>query len=105
MVSQDLIYSVLPRPTAQVEHKNRIVEQVVKRSSLKSIDEKESSQSEPVVVARKERRGDRRRSDRRQGDRRNVARTDPGATTTSAQIPTPKSSSDDQQSTGLDIFV
>ena len=93
MVSQDLIYSVLPRHTGQVEHKNRMVEKVVRRSSLKAIDEHESS-SQDVVVTRKEGRGDRRTKDRRQVE------IDTGTPTSSTDR-----SDDNEDNHSLDVFV
>jgi hypothetical protein len=98
MVSQDLIYSVLPRQTGQVELKNRIVEKVVKRSSLKTVEENESSPSEPTTITPKRRRGD-----RRQGDRRATVRADENVTTRGPQPSAP--SADDDKIDSLDIFV
>lgn len=100
MVSQDLVYSVLPRQTGQVEQQKRMVEKVVKRSSLKPVDEEESPQLDIVVGAKKERR----RNDRRKTDRRVATSAD--TELTCRESPTAQSASDNgEKPRGLDIFV
>jgi len=88
MVSQDLIYSILPRQTGQVTQQHRMVEQVVRRSSLKPVDENESAPLDTEFKVKEKRRGDRRRKDRR----------DDEATKASDK-------SEDDKSQGLDIYI
>jgi|GEM_PF-3534902 len=90
MVSQDLIYSVLPRQTTQVAHQPRMVEKVTKRSSLKSTDENESSLEPEFKVERK------RRGDRRGGERRTDA---PEVTDDNCEP------NDDDKPASLDIYI
>jgi len=88
MVSQDLIYSILPRQTGQVTQQRRVVEQVVRRSSLKPVDENESAPLEEEFKVKEKRRGGRRRGDRRDEE---LARE--------------SDKSDDDKSQGLDIYI
>ena len=100
MVSQDLIFSILPRQTGQVEHKKRMIEKIVRRSALKSVEENDSPPNDTVTISPKQRRGERRKSDRRT----DTEREDHVVTTQSKPKKNPKSPDDDQTS-HLDIFV
>ncbi len=103
MVSQDLIYSVLPRPLGnQVSAVKSDVKEVSKTARLKPIEEDEKATEQYGVREKRVNTGDRRKNRK---ERRKLKDRRSNDTKTDTRVENQPNTEQDKKEGGLDLYV